>query len=228
MCPCFTVRGRGRGCGGACPPACRDTRACKPCTRGPLRAQSLCLGAGAQLPVHACGFAHAAVGGWRASVAPVRGHVSLCIQWWGGVHHSSWPGAPLDSSSGTFSPKKKGHVSAYPSLWCSLASSCRINTATTLRGADVVQNTSPATHTSPCTLGPCSVCRGGTYALQPAPQHCAHCKTGAEPEAGTHGGVWGLLSTSEATPPGQPCCKERVSLQQAPGSPAPEPGSQVG
>lgn len=67
-----------------------------------------------------------------------RAHVSLHP---GEVHHSSWPGAPLASSSGTFSPEKKGHVSAYHSPWCSLASSCRINTATTLRGADVVQNT---------------------------------------------------------------------------------------
>lgn len=139
---------------------------------------------------------------------PLRGHMSLCR---GGFHHGSWLGAPLDSSSGPFSPKKKGHVSWYYSLSCSWALSCRINTATTLRGADMVQNTSPP---SPCPLGPCSACRGGTDALQPALDHHARCKSGAEPEAAIYGVLGGCCPPprqphqgSPATRRGSPCSK---------------------
>ena len=88
----------------------------------------------------------------------------------------------------------------------------------------MVQNTSPP---SPCPFGPCSACWGGTDALQPALGHHARCKSGAEPEAAIYGVLGGLLSPSEATSPGQPCYKERVSLQQAPRMPAPKLGSQV-
>lgn len=51
-------------------------------------------------------------------------------------------------------------------------------------------------------------------------------KPGLSPSSHTWG-LWGLSSLSEATPPGQPCCKERVSLQQVPRMPAPELGYQV-
>lgn len=73
-------------------------------------------------------------------------------------------------------------------------------------------------------LGPCSVCWGGTNALQPALEHRTCCKTGAGPETGAHG-VFGdccppprqLHQGSPAARRGSPCSKPHGLLHPSRG-----------
>lgn len=115
------------------------------------------------------------------------GQVSLCV----GRVSTTAAGLRLPLTAPVaLSAQRKRAMSCDTTPSCSWASSFRTNTATPLRVATVVQNTSPP---SPYPVGPHSTFQGRTDALRPALEHRACCKTRAEPRQPHMGSLRALI-----------------------------------
>lgn len=165
MCPCFAVRGQGYGCGCVCPPPWGTGTSGASRTHRDIRVRGACAWSWhtrSQTRVWLCTclcFRSCLQSVAGEYLWPLSGHMSLCV---GGVSTTAAGlGLPL-AAPVALSAQRKRAMSCDTTPSCSWASSFRTNTATTLRGAAVEQNTSPP---SPYPLGPHSMFQGRTNAL---------------------------------------------------------------